>query len=344
MSQFDESKHNRATDGKFANKPHAEADGISLTTQTPTLTQAMVDALNRGENNEAATNALVASIETELNNQKAPLKLLQADYGESLERPEDISAYLKGDTDGIYERVMFDYEGVSEYNRSLDYTTAELIQDRGLEYNDLHPDVQDAIQDTITDADQSDIVQDLAANTPTQLLRRDYISEDMWKDYPDQDLADQAQGSIYTDPEAVDARVKIIEDTLVKEGVLEGPLSEKDRDAVTRMVEDGPEFLTEAVSLGVIWGGRVQEAGVPNPDKGASRTVRTTEGTRLVLLDSWQGGGWDCQIDAPATMKFTPEHPARLDSEGGVYGWGDVAGVSGRDYATRLETLDRTFG
>lgn len=30
MSQFDESKHNRATDGKFANKVHAEAEGISL--------------------------------------------------------------------------------------------------------------------------------------------------------------------------------------------------------------------------------------------------------------------------------------------------------------------------
>ena len=31
MSQFDESKHNRHSDGKFANKPHAEADGVTLT-------------------------------------------------------------------------------------------------------------------------------------------------------------------------------------------------------------------------------------------------------------------------------------------------------------------------
>ena len=31
MSQFDESKHARHSDGKFASKPHAEADGISLT-------------------------------------------------------------------------------------------------------------------------------------------------------------------------------------------------------------------------------------------------------------------------------------------------------------------------
>ena len=34
MSQFDESKHNRATDGKFAHKPHSEADGVSLTPKT----------------------------------------------------------------------------------------------------------------------------------------------------------------------------------------------------------------------------------------------------------------------------------------------------------------------
>ena len=30
MSQFDESKHNRHADGKFANKVHAEADGVAL--------------------------------------------------------------------------------------------------------------------------------------------------------------------------------------------------------------------------------------------------------------------------------------------------------------------------
>ena len=30
MSQFDESKHNRHSDGKFASKPHAEASGVSL--------------------------------------------------------------------------------------------------------------------------------------------------------------------------------------------------------------------------------------------------------------------------------------------------------------------------
>ena len=31
MTTFDESKHNRASDGKFASKPHAEAAGVSLT-------------------------------------------------------------------------------------------------------------------------------------------------------------------------------------------------------------------------------------------------------------------------------------------------------------------------
>ena len=30
MSQFDETKHNRAQDGKFANKPHSEAEGVAL--------------------------------------------------------------------------------------------------------------------------------------------------------------------------------------------------------------------------------------------------------------------------------------------------------------------------
>ena len=37
MTQFDESKHNRHSDGKFANKPHSEADGVSLAPTTPSL-------------------------------------------------------------------------------------------------------------------------------------------------------------------------------------------------------------------------------------------------------------------------------------------------------------------
>ena len=35
MTQFDESKHKRHADGKFANKPHAEADGVSLAPPEP---------------------------------------------------------------------------------------------------------------------------------------------------------------------------------------------------------------------------------------------------------------------------------------------------------------------
>ena len=38
MSQFDESKHNRHSDGKFTYKPHAEAEGIGLTPPPPPAT------------------------------------------------------------------------------------------------------------------------------------------------------------------------------------------------------------------------------------------------------------------------------------------------------------------
>ena len=44
MTQFDESKHNRATDGKFTNKPHAEAEGVSLGgTATPKWLRELTD-------------------------------------------------------------------------------------------------------------------------------------------------------------------------------------------------------------------------------------------------------------------------------------------------------------
>ena len=46
MTQFDESKHNRHSDGKFTHKPHAEAEGVTLTTSRPHPdTPATVEAL-----------------------------------------------------------------------------------------------------------------------------------------------------------------------------------------------------------------------------------------------------------------------------------------------------------
>lgn len=35
MTQFDESQHNRASDGKFTAKPHAEANGVTLGASRP---------------------------------------------------------------------------------------------------------------------------------------------------------------------------------------------------------------------------------------------------------------------------------------------------------------------
>ena len=40
MTTFDESKHCRHQDGKFANKPHAESAGVTLAHSTPTTIQA----------------------------------------------------------------------------------------------------------------------------------------------------------------------------------------------------------------------------------------------------------------------------------------------------------------
>ena len=56
MSQFDESKHNRAQDGKFTNKPHAEAGTISLSTATPTTTFSTWTRIFKTSTFEEATN------------------------------------------------------------------------------------------------------------------------------------------------------------------------------------------------------------------------------------------------------------------------------------------------
>ena len=59
MSNFDESKHNRDTGGKFTNKPHAEADGVSLTpTTAPDLFEINeygIRIIREGKNGATAT-------------------------------------------------------------------------------------------------------------------------------------------------------------------------------------------------------------------------------------------------------------------------------------------------
>ena len=65
---FDEAKHNRHSDGKFANKPHSEAEGVSLTPpqpESPSVERAansIAEQLRAGEGHETLVRTPITDV------------------------------------------------------------------------------------------------------------------------------------------------------------------------------------------------------------------------------------------------------------------------------------------
>ena len=134
MTMFDESKHNRHSDGKFANKPHSEAGGITLQSPTKQLSADILALPDR----EAATQLWraerIRSVGEELN---VP-DMLTEHWPKTLPEPE-FNAYIAPDSvefgvqtaiDFGDHRVSFEgwgdnYKGVLAWDSDPSILTAE---------------------------------------------------------------------------------------------------------------------------------------------------------------------------------------------------------------------------
>ena len=116
MAQFDESKHNRDTGGKFANKPHSEAAGISLTPRTHThlpddTTQRFQDGDFTPNDKVALTQAFTNTLET------MPRPDLTANITDAF-TPAEVETYLHGNKETLADRI-WDGEAATQWHGNV---------------------------------------------------------------------------------------------------------------------------------------------------------------------------------------------------------------------------------
>ena len=340
MTAFDESKHNRATDGKFANKPHAEADGVNLTPPTP-LAAAVVGRFYQGKATAADEEAVFAAFEAAL---PETVTLTYVPRGEGMSE-EQLTHYLAGDGEKFDEAIdeMFDEQREYNIDNQLDETLKELGLTRGV----LPETLTDELRSTIHDRDESDPTDDLLYNTSDPLMRYDLAKGDTWTG--DSDLHRLARQSVDLNEGVDEARTTLLEQQLLNNGVINQPLNDEDKKALNFAFCEGPEYLHEGVTVGAVFTADPQAVNLPLSAQDESsdpnqvlRTVTPTGHARIVILDETTGSGADTQLTTPITMNLTARNHAKLDSPKDTtsWGWDRSANVDYSAYKTTFNDVE----
>ena len=339
MSQFDESKHNRATDGKFANKPHAEAAGVSLegTQPTPESGRLPDDVIQRFEDWEATDADRQLVIDTFPHALPKSVTLLYVEYDDQL-TDEQADKYLTGDDMAVYNDVMERWGDDAQYDAMRDQLK-ETLSDMGLDGEVVADDFQDDLSQVIYDRNDANPVPELLDHRQKDLMRFDLVSGDEWDGYSD--LHRKANQSVYLKEGVAEARTELAAQALLKNGVIDQPLNAEDRARLVEAFGNGPEWLHEGVTIGALFNAPTKDAALPyeatlKPDGEVVHTIKTGGPGKIVVLDAWNGRGFDTELSTPITMNMTRNHHAHLDSPdykaGRGYGYDEIAGVDADYY------------
>jgi hypothetical protein len=257
--------------------------------------------------------------------------LVYISYDDSLTK-EQMTDYLAGRHAEVEDSLI---EAFSDGRYDNEVSEAErFCRDNDVEFDELTDDEQFAIREAIVEKDTSDPVKDLLRVTHDQLLRAKVAQ-----------IGEIANAEVYADGDDVrfgqhdvtDGRVALISRVLTEQGM--DVTSVEAQGAIRELAIEGPYDWHEGVTLEVIWYGGVEEASaIPRSDSlfpdAAGRKLKFAE-PHVLLLDAWNGQGYEATIPSTLTVTVTPESPAQLDSEGG-YGWDEIAGVNKGAYRTEL--------
>ena len=338
MTQFDESKHNRERDGRFAPKPHLEADGVNLTA-TALLPAGVVERINQGRATEADEETVFVAFQAQL---PENLSLATLNPDTALE-PEHIDPYLAGDAttfnehlDDLTEQALWHKDGhLSRAALSL-----------GLDRAALSPDLERDLETLIRDRDTLNAATTLLNNTGNILMRYDVPTPTFWaKDAP---LAVKAREH-RDEPGVAQARATLVEQQLLTTGMIDEPLNADDKQRLTKAFENGPLRIGKTTKVSVVFDANPQVANLPlTADTGIDpnqviRTIQTADtgkwdNTGLVIFDSNTDEGYAAPLSVPIKMPLTRRNHAKVDSVGGgaPHGWSDVEGMSYSNWTTTI--------
>jgi hypothetical protein len=216
---------------------------------------------------------------------------------------EGIAEYLSDEPD--WDKV---YDNEWEFEQRYDSAVKlieEAVEAVGFDYHDLNADDQDELRFFVEELDTSDPLKDLLRGTPDQLLR-----------YTIAPCSEYISGH---EEDAHDRKVALVREALAPTG-----LTVTDKEAFD-LVANGPWDLHEGVTLDLIWYGGVED--IPGA------TSFTITDPNILLIDRWNGSGFECKAKGTATFQITKEERVVLDRQTWGYGWEDIAGTHNPAYS-----------
>ena len=326
----------RQKDGKFGHQPHAEAE-VDLASAFDA--DKVSRLLGGGEYSPEAETMLLGEVRSIMGNRPDYLNDMVFIYQDESLDDQEVDLVLAGNMDTAYDWAETSGRWWERRDESAEETARELLGDLSLDFDALHPDIQDAVRSEITYYDTSDPMRQLLQNTPDKLMRAS-VTRDLIDAIKDGEPEEHSQAVAYNNlvvhgiaddyADVVAARSNLIEQELLRSGAIDKPLSPQDREAVESMVEEGPSTWTEYTRLDAIWFGGVQDAALPmNDGESVSKTLTAPDGMHVVLLDTGVGTGCDAELSAPLTIHLNNDRHAFLDSpeDSPTYGWDETAGV-----------------
>lgn len=262
---------------------------------------------------------------------------------------EEIDHLLSGDEMAAYNSsaARFDdsaYEYATEearqaWERALDAGDVET------EWDELDDELQDEFRWAVMNRDTTDLVAELASNTPKTLMRT-HLADNLGARLDAAPAGTWHGLSTFNEdgPEAEArqaARYAVVENILAEHGV---GSSDEVREAVRELVDNGPYDWHEGVDLDVIFYDDVKTAAA-DPAPGSTTSLTFTD-AHVVLIDTFNGSGHDVRIPGTLTRTFAAVgEEGGLDAEDRAFAdagpssrmsWDDVCGLHKPAYKTSV--------
>lgn len=257
----------------------------------------------------------------------------------------DLELYLSGRGEDLNDSILVDAGRTFVIADQSFQEVREILYDEfEVEMDAIPEETQEEMAMTIRERDDSDVLSDMVKNTPAQLMR--------YQVSPIKGRVDGDAGrSIYVrNPDVsvgdiIEARVDLLEKGMLDSQFIDSPLTQKEKDRLREAIANGPEYFHEGVSLDAIWTGPISGVNLPaewqrpqgKTKEDTLRTVGTDNGIYMVLIDTWNGNGFDFYLDRPVTMKLSQSNHARTDDQAPGHGWDAIAGVYKDGFYTSLE-------
>ncbi|MBC9927353.1 hypothetical protein [Leucobacter sp. cx-169] len=200
--------------------------------------------------------------------------------------------------------------------------TEELMTANGVNFRSLADTDRAGMIEMIGDYNSADIVGDMAANTPPQVMRAK-VGAPMYDAMPDwcaeqgKSFYDDLYGGIASDlndrwPAIHRNRESFLEAQLQASGY---ELSATDRDSIRALVAGGPEDWHNDIEFDVVWEGDIGNASVPQhyPQRGTLTLGSGDTGPTLVLMDPYSGKSAVARLERPLNVSVSPGVSAFLN-------------------------------